>query len=113
MSGASLFVDHVSGNFSSSVKSLPNRSKHFKANIEQKHLLATKVSPPKNIIRTMVYLHQDTSRRIVTNKSNRTHLVALVHNTRMALPSKTSRWLHIGQEQVCCMLLFIGLPMQR
>ena len=100
-------------NFSTSVNSLPKCSKHSKANIEWKHLLATKISPPKSMIWKMESLHQEISRRIVMNKSNCKHLAVLVHNTRMALPSKTSRRLHVGQEQVCWVVLFIGLHMSK
>ena len=46
------------GKFSTSVNSLPKRSKHFRTNIEWKHLLTTKVSSSKNVIRTMESLYQ-------------------------------------------------------
>ena len=101
------------GKFSTSINSLPKHLKHFKINSVWKHLLVTKVSPSNNIIRTMVFLPQEIPRRIVMNKSNCKHLAVLVHNTRMALPSKTSRRLHVGQEQVCWVVLFIGLHMSK
>ena len=99
------------GKFSTFVSSLPKRLKYFRANIKWKHIIAMKVLSSPNRIWIMNSLHQEIPRRIAMNKSNHTHLAALVHNTRIALSSKTSRQLLVGQEQVCYMLIFIGLHM--
>ena len=106
-----LFVDRVSGKFSTSANSPRKRLRHFKASIDWKHMIATKVPPSKDIIWRMRSLHQEVSRWIATTKSNRSCVVVLVNNTRMMFPSKTSRRLSGGQEQVYYMLLFIGLHM--